>query len=318
MKKKWIALYFILLFLPFIVVLVLGKMGYFEPKAEPEQPKGYTVRLHRHQSEAEEVLPLKEYLWGVLAGEMPASYPEEALKAQAVASYSYLLHRKQTLDAHPENDFGHPGDVCDDPNHCKAYLSPAEAAAKWGEDWLEASEPILTAAVEAVLGKAVLYEGKPANTVFHAISGGQTEDAADVWGAQVPYLKSVDSHWDEDAKGFHSTVKVPLEEFRAVLGQSDCTPGAVTLSKGGSVQTMVLGAKTFSGRELRSLFALRSTRFTLELDKTTATFEVAGYGHQVGMSQYGASVLAQNGYTYRQILAYYYPGTTLSEYFFDE
>ena len=318
MKKKWIVLYFILLFLPFIVVLVLGKIGFFDSSPEPQAPKGYTVTLYRHQSESTETLPLKEYLWGVLAGEMPASYPAEALKAQAVASYSYLLHRKQTVAAHPENDFGHPGDVCDDPNHCKAYLSPAEAAAKWGEDWLEAAKPALTEAVEAVLGKAVLYDGKPANTVFHAISGGRTEDATDVWGAEVPYLKSVDSHWDESAKGFTTEVAVPLEEFRAVLGQSDCTPGAITLSEGGSVLTMVLGQKTYSGRELRSLFALRSTRFTLEMDEKEAVFKVAGYGHQVGMSQYGASVLAENGYTYRQILAYYYPGTTLSEYFFDE
>ena len=318
MKKKWIALYFILLFIPFIVVLILGKTGYFDPQTTPEDPPGYTVALYRHQTESIQQLPLKEYLWGVLAGEMPASYPPEALKAQAVASYSYLLHRKQTLSEHPESDFGHPGDVCDNPNHCKAFLSPAEASLKWGKDWLKSSQTILQETVEAVLGKAVLHDGKPANTVFHAISGGKTEDAEDVWGAKVPYLIPVDSHWDESAKGFQSEVSIPLAEFRAVLGQSDCTPGAITLSRGGSVQTMVLGPKTFTGRELRSLFALRSTRFTLEIGKETALFKVSGYGHQVGMSQYGASILAQNGYSYRQILAYYYPGTTLSEYFFDE
>lgn len=319
MKKKWIVVYFLLLFIPYIVVLILGKAGLWEEK-EPlpeEQPQGYTVTLYHHETETTEILPLRDYLWGVLAGEMPASYPEEALKAQAVASYSYLLHRIETMAAHPASDFGHEGDVCDDPGHCKAWLSPAEAALKWGEDWLEASEAKLSGAVEAVLGEALLYDGTAANTVFHAISGGRTEDAADVWGAEVPYLTSVDSHWDTAAKGFQSTVTVPLEEFREKLGQQDCTPGATTLTEGGSVASQVIGDTSYTGRELRTLFNLRSTRFTLTVTDTAATFQVSGYGHQVGLSQYGASVLAEEGYTYKEILAYYYPGTTLTENYFE-
>ncbi len=310
MKKKWLLVYLLLLFLPYITVLILGKCGFFEaPPPPPEE--GATVTLWRHESERLEVLPLTDYLWGVLAGEMPASYPAEALKAQTVASYSYLLHRIETVTAHPATDFGHEGDVCANPDHCKAYLSPAEASLKWGEAWLESAEPALTAAVQAVAGQVLTYDEKPANTVFHAISGGRTEDAADVWGAEVPYLSSVDSHWDTDAAGFRSTVALPLEEFYKKLGQEDCTPGAVTLTEGGSVGKMVLGDKAFTGRELRTLFNLRSTRFTLEISEEEAVFTVSGYGHQVGMSQYGASVLANKGYTYREILEYYYPGTVL-------
>lgn len=316
MKKKWMLVYFILLFLPYLAVLVLGKVGYFTPSEDPE-PQGATVTLYRHETEKLETLPLRDYLWGVVAGEMPASYPEEALKAQVVASYSYMLHRKETMAAYPASDFGHEGDVCDDPSHCKAYLSPAEAAAKWGEDWLEASEERLSSAVESVLGEALLYDGAAANTVFHAISGGRTEDAADVWGAEVPYLSSVDSHWDLSAKGYASTVTVPLAEFREKLGQQDVTPGATVLSTGGSVASQVIGDTTYTGRELRTLFGLRSTRFTLTVHETSAVFQVSGYGHQVGMSQYGASVLAENGYTYRQILSYYYPGTALAENYFE-
>ncbi len=318
MKKRWIAIYFILLFLPYLIVMILGQAGFFktEPAPAPEDPKGFTVSLYRHETEMLEVLELRDYLWGVLAGEMPASYPAEALKAQVVASYSYLLHRLDTVASHPATDFGHDGDVCDNPDHCKAYLSPAEASARWGEDWLEASAAHLSEAVESVLGEALLYEGKPANAVFHAISGGFTETAADVWGAEIAYLQSVDSHWDSEAEGFASEVRLPLAEFRSRLEQTDCTLGAVTLTKGGSVATIAIGDQTYTGRELRTLFGLRSTRFTLSFHEDEAIFTVSGYGHQVGMGQYGASVLAQNAYNYRQILAYYYPNTALTENYF--
>ena len=317
MKRKWIAIYFLLLFLPYLIVVILGKIGVFdEPDKPEEKPKGYTVTLFHHDTETLETLDLRTYLWGVIAGEMPASYPEEALKAQTVASYTYLLHRIETIADHPSSDFGHKGDVCDNPEHCKAYLSHAEAAERWGQDWYDASVDKISAAVESVLGEVLLYDGAVANTVFHAISGGKTEAAADVWGAEIPYLQSVDSHWDQDAAGFTSTVTVPIKDFRNKLEQQDCTPGATTLTEGGSVATQVLGDKTYTGRELRSLFNLRSTRFTLSVNETEALFQVSGYGHQVGLSQYGASVLAENGYTYREILAYYYTGTTLQENYF--
>ena len=312
MSKKGIFVYLLLLFLPFAVLLLLRSLGFWSPAPQP-QTQEPTVTLYRHRTQTQQTLPLADYLWGVVAGEKPASNPEEALKAQTVASYSYLLHRKNTMAAHPASDFGHPGDVCDDPNHCKAWLSPEEATLKWGQDWLSASYDRISGAVAAVLQQALLYEGEPANTVFHAISGGMTENAADVWGAPVPYLQAVDSHWDRQAKGFASEAVFSITEFCEKLGQTDLSPGAVTLTEGGSVATMVLGDRTFTGRELRTLFDLRSTRFTLTVEKEQVIFKVSGYGHQVGMSQYGASVLAQNGYTYDRILAYYYPGTTLSK-----
>lgn len=318
MKKKWIVLYFIILFLPFIVVLILGKVGFFEEKPTPELPKGYSVTLYRSESQETQLLPLKDYLWGVLAGEMPASYPKEALKAQVVASYSYLLHRKDSIQGHPDHDFGHIGDVCDNPAHCKAYLSPADAAAKWGSDWLESSNEVLTEAVGSVLGTAVLYDGAPANTVFHSISGGKTESAEDVWGAEIPYLQVLDSSWDRQAKEFESEVILSLEEFSQTLKQEDCALGAATLTEGGSVGSIRIGNQTYSGRELRSLFGLRSTRFTITIQDEQVVFKVLGYGHQVGMSQHGAGVLAEKGYTYQEILAYYYPHTTLAKYYFDE
>ena len=311
MKKKWWYFYFGLMVLPFLAVLLLTKGGLLPSAPPSEESEEGGILLWRHESETLVEISLRDYLWGVLAGEMPASYPLEALKAQGVASFSYLCHRMETVAANPAADFGHEGDICDDPDHCKAYRSPAEAALLWGEDWLESAEDKLYQAVDAVFGEALTYDGKAANTVFHAISGGRTESAEDVWGSEVPYLSSVDSHWDQDAKGFASTLSLPLEEFSALVGSEDCSLGAVTLTEGGSVASMVLGGKSYSGRQIRTLFGLRSTRFTLKIEKERAVFQVRGYGHQVGMSQYGASVLAERGYSYQEILAYYYPATAL-------
>ena len=320
MRKKFIALLVIVLLLPYLALLICGKMGLFlqtpAPGAEPENI-GMTVEVWRSKSGTLETVPLREYLWGVLAGEMPATYPEEALKAQAVASYSYLLHRKRVIASHPATDFGHDGEICDDPAHCKSYCPPEECCARWGVDWYEASAERIRTAVESVLGVAVLYEDAPANTVFFAFSGGQTEDAADVWGADVPYLRSVDSHWDADAPGFETITKIPLEEFCETIGCTAPEIGAVTLTSGGSVSTMILNGKTYTGRELRALFDLRSTRFSLRVEENQAVFTVRGYGHQVGMSQFGASVLARSGYSFREILSYYYTGVSFAEDFYE-
>ena len=311
MSKKWIFIYFTLLFLPFILLLLMSRSLLLK---QPSQEEQKTVDLYRHQSGTLEQIPLEEYLWGVVAGEMPASYPEEALKAQTVASYSYLLYRKNNMQTHPQSDFGHEGDICDNPAHCKAYLSPAEARAKWGEAWYDASFSRIESAIQAVKEQAVLYEDAPANTVFHAISSGKTEDAADVWGASIPYLQPVDSFWDEQAKGYQSTLTVPLEDFLKKTHTENAEIGATTLTKGGSVSTIQIGGQTFTGQQIRTLFGLRSTHFSLKIEKEKAIFTVLGYGHQVGMSQNGAGILAENGYTYDQILSYYYSGTTVKNY----
>lgn len=311
MSKKWIFGYFALLFLPFFLLLFMSRSLLLKPAPKEEEK---SVCLYRHQSGTLEELPLEEYLWGVVAGEMPASYPEEALKAQAVASYSYLLYRINNMQVHPESDFGHEGDICDNPAHCKAYLSPVEAKAKWGESWYDASFSRIEGAIKAVSEQAVLYEQAPANTVFHAISSGKTEDAADVWGASIPYLQPVDSFWDEQAKGYQSTLAVPLEEFIKKTNATSTYIGTPALTKGGSVATIQIGEQTFTGQQIRTLFGLRSTHFSLKIEKEKAIFTVLGYGHQVGMSQTGAGILAENGYTYDQILSYYYSGTTVKNY----
>ncbi len=311
MKRKHLLLYLFLMFLPYITVLILCHFGAKPPAEEPEETQGYTVTLYRTATQKTQVLPLRDYLFGVLAGEMPASYPEEALKAQVVASYSYLLHRKNTIQTHPGADFGHPGEICDDPNHCKAFATVEECEVRWGKEWRSSFEEKLTNIVEAALGYAVLYEGEPANTVFHAFSGGTTEDAADVWGAEVPYLKSTDSHWDREAKDFSTIVKIPIETFQTALEITSTDLGAIALTQGGSIGEISIGGKNFTGRQLREQFGLRSTRFTLEIQKDQAVFQVSGYGHQVGMSQFGASVLAQNGFTFREILSYYYKNVTV-------
>lgn len=258
-------------------------------------------------------LPLEEYLVGVLAGEMPASFEPEALKAQAVAARSYTLY---CAAGHR-----HAGaDICAEPSHCQAWLDEPTLRRNWGAAY-EENLAHLRAAVEATAGELLRYEGKPVFAAFHASSAGATEDCGAVWNPQ-PYLVSVPSPESaETVPNYVSRACFEALDFRDTLlaarpeadfsGEAADWLGASARDASGRVAEMTLGGVRFRGTELRSLFKLRSTAFTLEWDGTRFCFTVTGHGHGVGLSQYGANVLAAAGWSYRDILAHYYPGTTL-------
>ncbi len=261
-------------------------------------------------------LPLDEYLAGVVAAEMPALFPEEALKAQAVAARTYTMKR-----ASETPDSSHKGAmVCDDPNHCKAYNPISQFVANWGASGGDYEEKI-KAAVEETDGEILLYEGAPISAVFHSSSAKRTEAAADVWGRDVPYLQSVESVGDAEAPNYESTVAVPIETFkqtvRATYSGADFTAhplfGDAVRSDAGGVKTIPVGGVNITGRELRVLFGLRSANFTVTQEGEDVVFRTVGYGHGVGMSQYGARGLALQGMEYREILAHYYSGTQLGK-----
>lgn len=261
-------------------------------------------------------LTLDVYLQGVVAAEMPALFPEEALKAQAVAARTDVMRLASQTPATQ-----HKGAmVCSDPNHCQAYKPIAEVAANWGAGRNEYLKKI-TDAVAATDGQILLYNNAPISAVFHSSSGGKTERAADVWGRDVPYLQSVESVGDADAPHYESTVTVPVETFRekimATYGNAKLadTPESwitnLTRSEAGGVLTLCVGGVNVTGRQMRMLFGLRSTHFTVAASADGIVFETQGYGHGVGMSQYGARGLALQGMGYRDILTWYYQGTTL-------
>ena len=264
-------------------------------------------------------LPLDKYLWRVVAAEMPASFEPEALKAQVVAARTYTVSKMgRTVETHPD------ADVCTDITCCQAYTDPAEAAANWG-DSAQAYTDKIAAAVADTDGMVALFQGAPIQAVFFSSAAGKTVDAVEVWGNSVPYLTSVDSpEGEEDVPNYHSTVTVPLEEFKAKI--SAAHPDAdlsgepagwfanTVQNSGGGVEYVDVGGVTLRGSELRTLFGLRSTYFTPSAVAEGVSFSVTGYGHGVGMSQYGANTLAKEGKDYQEILKWYYTGVEIGPY----
>ncbi len=258
-------------------------------------------------------IPMQDYLIGVLAGEMPASFAEEALKAQAVAARTYTMYC-MLGPKHAE------ADVCAEPGHCQAWQDEQTMRAKWGGRY-EEYRARLEAAVASTAGQYLSYEGQPVFAAFHASSAGATEDCGQVWNPR-PYLISVSSPESAETVPNYVTrlLCAPLD-FRDVLlsahpeadlsgGEEDWL-GPVARDESGRVASAEIGGVSFSGVELRRLFSLRSTAFTLTREDGKFLFTVTGSGHGVGMSQYGAEVMARQGADYRSILAHYYPGTVL-------
>ena len=244
-------------------------------------------------------MDMQSYLVGVVAAEMPASFEPEALKAQSVAARSYALYCAAT------GRHGDTAQVCTDFACCQAWSSEDTLRQNWGGSYDEKLEKIKTA-VEATAGEYLCYDGAPVFAAFHSSSAGATEDCGAIWSAR-PYLISVDSpETADEVPAYISSVALSALDFR----ESEWI-GEITHDESGRVASAVLGGEKLSGTELRSLFSLRSTAFTLEYTGSSFLFTVTGFGHGVGMSQYGANVMAKSGADYREILAHYYPGTQL-------
>lgn len=252
-------------------------------------------------------IDLDEYLFGVVAAEMPASYNEEALKAQAIASYTYMLFRANERS-------GEKYDVVDDSSTDQAFITRKEAREKWGDNYDKYANKI-DAVIKAVSGYVMVDEkDMPILAAYHNISAGRTESAKTVWGSEYSYLQPVDSLGDLTAKQYLSEASFTPEEIaqKLTLPENDGSPslwiGEIKTSDSGTVTEISFCEKTFTGGEIRSLLGLRSSVFTVNFDEGKFNFRVQGHGHNVGMSQYGANYLAEQGYTYIEILSWYYTG----------
>lgn len=260
-------------------------------------------------------MTMEALLPGVVAAEMPAAFEPEALMAQAVAARTYILDR----NAHRVS--AHPGAaVCDDPGCCCAWISDAQMRENWGGDYRRNRRKIENA-VRATDGETLQYGGAPIRAVFHASSAGKTERSAALWGA-LPYLVSVDSpETAADVPDYETTVTCSPDEVRAALAAQfpglalpedpAAWLGETVRDNSGRVETITIGGQTLTGSEARELFSLRSAAFDAVFADGAFVFHVTGSGHGVGMSQYGANVMAKSGSTYEEILAHYYPGTEL-------
>lgn len=256
----------------------------------------------------EDILPisLRDYLVGAVAAEMPVSFGAEALKAQAVAIRTYVMASSRHGDI----------PVCTDSTCCLAWADRDTLEVRWGDDFGDNLARI-EAAVDATAGEYLTYQDEPIQAVFHASSAGATEDSAALWSPR-PYLVSVSTPETPDTvENLVSTLSVTPEELASVLGLNGSSPPQTWLQgvrreDSGRIKGLLLCGKAFTGSYIRNAFALGSTDFTLEWIDDGFLFTVAGKGHGVGMSQYGAKLLAAGGYTYRDILSHYYPGTTLA------
>ena len=263
-----------------------------------------------------ETMTLRDYLVGVVAAEMPASFEPEALKAQAVAARTDTVYRMRI--SHPHSD----ADCCIDPGCCKAYASPDELRARWGESyekWYGKS----SAAIAETDGEILTYDGEPIFAAFHAASEGATECSENVWLSALPYLRSVSTmETAADVPRFRETVTLTASELRETL-TARC--GELALSEkpeswltdpvwsdSGRLLRVTVGSTSLSGTSLRSVLGLRSAAVTWTYDGERFLFETAGYGHGVGMSQYGAEVMAASGSGHKDILLHYYTGAALN------
>ena len=258
---------------------------------------------------------LAEYLPGVVAAEMPASFEPEALKAQAVAARTYILDRAaHPVDAHPD------AAVCGDPGCCCAWIPEEAMRENWGRDFRR-NRAKIRAAVRETAGQRLTYEGVPIRAVFHSASAGQTESSEALWGP-LPYLVSVDSpETAADVPNYETEVRLTPEALRAAVASAypelvlpedpAAWLGGISTDASGRTAYLTIGGQAIPGAEARALFSLRSTAFTVDYALGEFVFTVRGSGHGVGMSQYGANVMAKGGADYVQILAHYYPGTVL-------
>jgi stage II sporulation protein D len=284
-------------------------------QAEPEPVRDAEITLAVLTEDGVVQMTMADYLPAALAGEMPASFSPEALKAQAVALRTYALYYQfRRKDAHPE------ADVCCRSGCCAALAQPDTLREAWGDGY-DAYAKKLAEAVRATDGQYLVWEEAPALTVFHASSAGRTEDGAAL-GIHQRYLVSVDTPETAEAvRNLLSTVEVSAEEFAAAVhsvlpeaalsGAPETWLGPVHLDAAGRVQSAEIGGQDLSGLALRQLFSLRSTDFTLAYTDGRFVFRVRGYGHGLGMSQYGAECMARDGADYTEILSHYYPGTAL-------
>ena len=307
----------VLFALPFVVRQAQDTGQDPQPTAQEEAAlpdSGHTLRVKGSDGQVTE-MDLNQYLWGVVAAEMPASFSQEALKAQAVAARTYALNKGPSSN-HPD------ADLCTDSACCQGWLSPEGRKAKWGDSWQPLEERV-EQAVQDTCAQVLTYEGELIEVLYHAASGGQTEDAAEVFSHSVPYLRSVDSPGEESYEGYAVEQRFSLEEAAELLLAAfpDCGVEAaalpsqlelISLSETGRVKEMRVGNQTVQGREVRAALGLRSTLFTWETVGDTLIFRVRGYGHGVGMSQAGARAMAAAGSDCAEILAHYYPGTVLT------
>ena len=331
--KKSIFLFIVFMILVFLIPSVFSRSFLFssaEVKNENQEnntkedntvePYDYsqysTIKLLHKDNQSIEEIPLDTYLLGVVSAEMPASFEQEALNAQALVARTYTLYTIINSNKH-EN-----ADICDDSSCCQAWISKENRLAKWEEGLRDENWSKIEKAVNTTKGKVITYEGNLIDAFFHSNSGGLTETPAGVWGGtNYPYLQSVETAGEDAYSQYSSEVTLSKEEFKnkilekhsdLILDYNAENPLEITeYTDSKRVKTIRVGNVNISGVEMRTLLGLKSTNFTFKIDGENIIFSVIGYGHGVGMSQTGADSMAKSGSNYEEIVKHFYTGVEI-------
>lgn len=265
-------------------------------------------------------IPVRDYVIGAVCAEMPASFETEALKAQAVVCHTYAVRRQMQENSSPDTELK-GADFSDDSSKYQAYFTNDRIKSFYGENYDEYYSKVCSA-VDEVLNEILVFDNQPAVTAFHSMSSGFTESAENVWGYEIPYLVAVSSIEDMSASQYEETADFTASEFFTRFTQAypdirleGDKSGWIKINKisdSGTVLSMTVGNKELSGLEFRSVLSLKSACFSVSCSDEKISITTKGYGHGVGMSQYGANEMAKEGKTYREILSHYYKGTELS------
>lgn len=284
-----------------------------EAEPPPTAAVEETFKIYDKESNTVTEMSAEEYIFGVTAAEMPALYNEEALKAQAVAAYTFALYRREE---NADKDY----DITTDHAADQSFITEEKARERWGDKADEYVEK-LKKVINEVKGLAITYDGKPILAVYHAISSGKTENCKDIWGNDPPYLKAVDSSFDRLCPNYISKLTVSNDDFCQKLsgkvefsGNPSKYISITERTESGTVKTVDICGKEISGSEIRSLFSLRSSNFIVSYNDGAFTFTVYGYGHGVGLSQFGADCMAKQGSDFKEILTHYYSGCKVDKF----
>ena len=315
MKKIMVIIVAVLLVTVMIPLFTYIKNGKYQ-KPTPEAEETLSVYIKEEDRVCE--MSKSQYLKEVVSAEMPANFELEALKAQAVAARSYLESRRSAykVSGTPEEHKG--AEICTDSTHCKAWIAESKRRELWGGDADKNWEKI-SRAVDETAGEVVTYKGEVISAVFHSTSSGKTEASKDVWGGDRPYLVSVESPGDKESPKYKSKKEISLLEFKKIAEENipevDFSKGiidGIKRSEAGGITEATIGGVRIHGTKQRSIYGLRSTNAAIEISGDKVSFDVTGYGHGVGMSQYGANYMASCGKDYCEILTTYYQGTEVT------
>ena len=288
-------------------------------EANYDYQKYKTIKLLHNETGQVEELNIDEYLYGVVASEMPASFELEALKAQAVVARTYTIYQAINNSTKHEN-----ADICDNYACCQAWISKEERFAKWESNEAESNWNKIVESVNSTSGKIITYGGLPINAFFHSNSGGVTESSLNIWGGiYYPYLKSVETAGEEGYTQYKSEVTLSKEELQNKMKEKyqdfeidysqENAISILEYTTSGRIKTIKIGNKEIAGTEARTILGLKSTNFTFQINDQNIVFSVTGYGHGVGMSQTGADALAKTGSNYEDIIKHFYTDVEIVE-----